>query len=85
MITPILRRRANSVKDVRNDAGYAYAHPDQASGMVFVETPNAIVARQAPPWLLNELKCTDRRRLVWPFPTRPRGLLPLMSSCRAGA
>ena len=38
-------------------AGFAYAHPNEVKGMVFVETPHAIIPKEAPPGLLAELKC----------------------------
>jgi alpha/beta hydrolase fold len=38
-------------------AGFAYAHPQDVKGMAFVETPHAIIAEEAPPELLQELKC----------------------------
>ena len=38
-------------------AGFAYAHPQDVKGMAFVETPHAIIAKEAPPELLQELKC----------------------------
>jgi hypothetical protein len=38
-------------------AGFAYAHPRDVKGMAFVETPHAIIAEEAPPELLQELKC----------------------------
>jgi pimeloyl-ACP methyl ester carboxylesterase len=38
-------------------AGFAYAHPQDVVGMVFVETPHAIIPDQAPASLLAELKC----------------------------
>jgi hypothetical protein len=38
-------------------AGFAYAHPHDVKGMAFVETPHAIIAKEAPPELLQELKC----------------------------
>jgi pimeloyl-ACP methyl ester carboxylesterase len=40
-------------------AGYAYAHPESVTGIVFVETPHAIVRSEAPAELLAELKCTS--------------------------
>lgn len=38
-------------------AGFAYAHPQDVKGMALVETPHAIIAEEAPPELLQELKC----------------------------
>ena len=38
-------------------AGFAYAHSQDVKGMVFVETPRAIIPEEAQPELLNELKC----------------------------
>jgi pimeloyl-ACP methyl ester carboxylesterase len=46
-------------------AGFAYAHPADVKGMVFAETPHAIIAKEAPKELLEELKCdspTNRER-----------------------
>jgi hypothetical protein len=41
----------------RHLAGFAYAHLHDVKGMAFVETPRAIIAKEAPPELLLELKC----------------------------
>ena len=38
-------------------AGFAYAHPTDVKGMVLVETPHAIIPKEAPADLLAELKC----------------------------
>jgi pimeloyl-ACP methyl ester carboxylesterase len=38
-------------------AGFAYAHPKDVVGMVFAETPRAIIPERAPAALLAELKC----------------------------
>jgi alpha/beta hydrolase fold len=38
-------------------AGFAYAHPQDVKGMVFVETARAIIPKKASPELLEELKC----------------------------
>jgi hypothetical protein len=38
-------------------AGFAYAHPADVKGMVFAETPHAIIAKDSPKELLEELKC----------------------------
>ena len=38
-------------------AGFAYAHPQDVKGMAFIETPRAIIPEDAPPELLEELKC----------------------------
>jgi pimeloyl-ACP methyl ester carboxylesterase len=40
-------------------AGFAYAHPAQVRGMVFAETPHAIVPAQEPASLLNEIRCDN--------------------------
>jgi pimeloyl-ACP methyl ester carboxylesterase len=36
---------------------YAYAHPDDITGMVLAETPRAIIPSEAPQELLDELDC----------------------------
>jgi pimeloyl-ACP methyl ester carboxylesterase len=38
-------------------AGFAYAHPGDVRGIVFAETPHAIVPAESPPDLLAQLKC----------------------------
>jgi pimeloyl-ACP methyl ester carboxylesterase len=38
-------------------AGFAYAHPHDAKGVAFVETPRAIIAKETPREVLQELKC----------------------------
>jgi hypothetical protein len=46
-------------------AGFAYAHPADVKGMVFAETPHAIIPSKVPKELLEELKCdspTNRER-----------------------
>lgn len=39
-------------------AGFAFAHPALVRGIVFVETPHAIVPSEAPAELLAQLRCT---------------------------
>jgi pimeloyl-ACP methyl ester carboxylesterase len=38
-------------------AGFAYKHPADVAGIVFAETPHAIIAAESPPDLLAQLKC----------------------------
>jgi pimeloyl-ACP methyl ester carboxylesterase len=38
-------------------AGFAYRHPAEVRGIVFAETPPAIVPAESPPDLLAQLKC----------------------------
>jgi pimeloyl-ACP methyl ester carboxylesterase len=44
-------------------AGFAYKHAADVRGVVFAETPHAIVAADAPPDLLADLKCDAPRNV----------------------
>jgi len=57
-------------------AGFAYAHLHGVKGMAFVETPRAIIAKEAPPELLLELKCD--------CPSRRNAVTMWLSRMRAG-